>query len=133
MSICSGRSKRASLAQSGQGREWVPLECLRSQVDFQEVVKVPLARWLCFARFPLWGFSELTVPFVHFPGTGPDQLGPTGERFLDNRRFDGPLPLALEDNLQAVIGSMHLGRSEGPTEASRSGSSDFHVLESFIG
>jgi ATP-dependent DNA helicase RecG len=67
---------------------------------------VTLAGWLCFARFPQLHFPELTITFVHYPGTQPDQLGPRGERFVDNRRFDGPLPLALNDALQAVVGAM---------------------------
>lgn len=68
--------------------------------------RITLAGWLCFCRFPQRDFPELTITFVHYPGTQPDQLGPLGERFLDNRRFDGPLSLALEDALQTVVGSM---------------------------
>jgi ATP-dependent DNA helicase RecG len=65
-----------------------------------------LAGLLCFARFPQRWFPNLTITLIHYPGTSPDQLGPRGERLLDNRRFDGPLSQALDDALQAVIGSM---------------------------
>jgi ATP-dependent DNA helicase RecG len=65
-----------------------------------------LAGLLCFAPFPQRWFPNLTITLIHYPGTSPDQLGPRGERLLDNRRFDGPLPQALDDALQAVVGSM---------------------------
>jgi ATP-dependent DNA helicase RecG len=67
---------------------------------------VTLAGLLCFARFPQKWFPSLTITFVHYPGTQADQLGPRGERFLDDRRFDGPLTVALEDALQTVVGAM---------------------------
>jgi ATP-dependent DNA helicase RecG len=81
-------------------------ELLRNLRVVEEKGDITLAGWLCFARFPQQFFPELTITFVHYPGTQPDQLGPQGERFLDNRRFDGPLPVALDDALQAVVGSM---------------------------
>ena len=65
-----------------------------------------LAGLLCFATFPQRWFPNLTITLIHYPGINPDQLGPRGERLLDNRRFDGSLPQALDDALQAVIGSM---------------------------
>lgn len=68
--------------------------------------RVTLAGLLCFARYPQQWFPSLTITFVHYPGTKADELGPRGERFLDNRRFDGPLIVALEDALQRVVGAM---------------------------
>ena len=68
--------------------------------------KITLAGLLCFAPFPQKWFPSLTITFVHYPGTQPDQLGARGERFLDDRRFDGPLPAALDDALNMIVGSM---------------------------
>ena len=68
--------------------------------------EVSLAGLICFASFPQQWFPHLTITLVHYPGTNPDQVGPRGERLLDNRRFDGPLTEALADALQAVVGSM---------------------------
>lgn len=68
--------------------------------------QVTLAGLLCFARYPQQWFPSLTVTFVHYPGTRADEVGPRGERFLDNRRFDGPLTVALDDALQTIVGAM---------------------------
>ena len=68
--------------------------------------QVTLAGVLCFARNPQHWFPSLTITFLHYPGTRSDELGPRGERFLDNRRFDGPLTEALEDALQTAVGAM---------------------------
>jgi ATP-dependent DNA helicase RecG len=68
--------------------------------------KVTLAGVLCFARYPQQWLPSLTITFLHYPGTRADELGPRGERFLDNRRFDGPLSEALDDALGTVVGAM---------------------------
>lgn len=68
--------------------------------------KVTLAGVLCFARNPQQWLPSLTITFLHYPGTRADELGPRGERFLDNRRFDGPLSEALSDALGTVVGAM---------------------------
>jgi ATP-dependent DNA helicase RecG len=68
--------------------------------------RVTLAGLLCFGRFPQHWFPSLAITFVHYPGNQPDQLGPGGERFLDDRRFDGPLPAALDDALNTIVRSM---------------------------
>lgn len=94
------RTRRPRLASLGDDELLRRLHVL----DAQGVVT--LAGWLCFAPFPQERFPELTTTFVHYPGVQPDQLGTGGVRFLDNRRFDGLLPLAQEDALQAIVGSM---------------------------
>jgi ATP-dependent DNA helicase RecG len=81
-------------------------ELLQNLRVFDADGKVTLAGWLCFARFPQKDFPELTITFVHYPGTQSDQIGAQAERFVDNRRFDGPLTVALDDALQAIVGSM---------------------------
>ena len=73
-------------------------------LDAQE--RVTLGGLLCFAKFPQQWFPAITITFVHYPGTQADQLGMRDERFLDNRRSDGPLPLALEDALKTVVHAM---------------------------
>ena len=73
-------------------------------LDAQE--RVTLGGLLCFAKFPQQWFPAITITFVHYPGTQADQLGTHDQRFIDNRRFDGPLPLALEDALKTVVHAM---------------------------
>ena len=94
------RGRRPRLATLGDE------DLLRQLHVIEENHRVTLAGLLCFARFPQQWLPSLTITFLHFPGTQADQLGPHGERFLDNRRFDGPLPLALKDALNAVVGAM---------------------------
>lgn len=94
------RTRRPRLAQMSDE------ELLRSLHIVEPEGRVTLAGLLCFARFPQQWFPALTITFVHYPGAQADQLGPRGERFLDNRRFDGPLSLALDDALQSVVGAM---------------------------
>ena len=94
------RRRRPRLANVGDD------ELLRQLHVVEDDQRVTLAGLLCFARFPHQWFPSLTITFLHFPGTQADQLGLHGERFLDNRRFDGPLPLALDDALNAVVAAM---------------------------
>lgn len=68
--------------------------------------QLTLGGLLCCAKFPQKWFPSLAITFVHYPGTRGDELSARGERFLDNRRFDGPLPAALDDALDAIVGAM---------------------------
>jgi ATP-dependent DNA helicase RecG len=81
-------------------------DLLRSLHVIQADGGVTLAGLLCFARFPQQWFPSLAVTFVHYPGTQADLLGPRGERFVDNRRFDGPLAAVLDEALSTVVGAM---------------------------
>lgn len=94
------RKRRPRLARMSDG------EILRHMHVVDAEGRVSLAGVLCFARHPQQWFPALTITFLHYPGTQADQLGPRGERFLDNRRFDGPLVEALDDSLQTIVGAM---------------------------
>jgi len=61
-----------------------------------------LAAVLLFSLFPQGYFPQLCVTAVSVPGTEVGQLGPEGERFLDNRRIEGTLTEMLEDALAFV-------------------------------
>jgi ATP-dependent DNA helicase RecG len=91
------RAKFASLSDE---------EILRNLNVLDSEGRVTLAGVLCFAKLPQRWFPSLVITFVHYPGVQAGEPGPRGERFIDNRRFDGPLPQALDDALQAVVGSM---------------------------
>jgi ATP-dependent DNA helicase RecG len=94
------RRRRSRLARVDQS------ELLQTLHVISPAGEATLAGLLCFATFPQRWFPNLTITLIHYPGTNSDQLGPRGERLLDNRRFDGPLPQALDQALMAVIGSM---------------------------
>lgn len=61
-----------------------------------------LAAVLLFSLFPQGYFPQMCVTAVSVPGTEVGQLGPEGERFLDNRRIEGTLTEMLEDALAFV-------------------------------
>ncbi|MDY0170347.1 MAG: ATP-binding protein [Thermoguttaceae bacterium] len=94
------RKRRPKLAGRSDG------DILRQMHVLDAEGKATLAGVLCFARHPQQWFPSLTITFLHYPGTRSDELGPRGERFLDNRRFDGPLTEALDDALDTVVGAM---------------------------
>jgi ATP-dependent DNA helicase RecG len=47
---------------------------------------------LALGTYPQQFFPQLGVTFVAYPTPVLGEPGPRGERFLDNRRFDGPIP-----------------------------------------
>ena len=61
-----------------------------------------LAAVLLFSLFPQGYFPQMCVTAVSVPGTEVGQLGPEGERFLDNQRIKGTLTEMLEDALAFV-------------------------------
>jgi len=61
-----------------------------------------MAAVLLFGLFPQAYFPRMCVTAVSVPGTEVGQLGPEGERFLDNQRIEGTLTQMLEDALSFV-------------------------------
>ena len=51
-----------------------------------------VAGLLVFGRYPQEFFPQLFVSVVVLPGVQMGDLGPGGERFIDNRTIEGPLP-----------------------------------------
>ena len=52
---------------------------------------VSLAGWLCFAPYPQKFFPSLCVTLMRFPTPVAGEIGPEGERFLDNVKIEGPI------------------------------------------
>lgn len=68
-----------------------------------------LAGLLVFGHYPQRYFPQLFVSVVVVPGTSMGELGPNGERFLDNRTLEGPLPEMAADAVSAL--TRHLSRA----------------------
>ncbi|WP_127841360.1 ATP-binding protein [Actinomyces wuliandei] len=66
-----------------------------------------LAGFLCLATYPQQRLPKLTVDVAVHPETTKSHRGDV--RFVDRRTCDGPLPVAVEDAVNAV--ARHLGRS----------------------
>lgn len=65
-----------------------------------------LAGLLVFGVFPQQFEQQLRITFVHYFGISEDELGPHGERFVDNRSFEGPIPAMLDAALFHIVGAL---------------------------
>lgn len=96
--------RRLRERDSGPYRAWTDEKILRTLrilvPDGEGGLACSLAGWLCFAAYPQERFPNLCVAFVRYPT-------PTaGERFLDNVRLDGPLPLLVVETLRTLKRNM---------------------------
>lgn len=67
---------------------------------------VSLAGWLCFTPYPQERFPNLCVTFTRYPTPIAGELGPAGERFLDNVKIEGPLPQLVVETMRALKRNM---------------------------
>ncbi len=74
-----------------------------------EAIHPTLAGLLVFGLWPQRCFPALTITFVRYYGTEPGVKGPRGERFLDNRKFEGRLDEMVDDAVQRVVVNMRHG------------------------
>jgi ATP-dependent DNA helicase RecG len=65
-----------------------------------------LAGLLALGRHPQQFFPALGVTFVAYPTPRIGEPGPGGERFLDNRRFEGPIPGLIRPVLDGLYRNM---------------------------
>jgi len=68
-----------------------------------------LASLLVFGVWPQKHFPSLMLTFVRYPGAEPGTKGPRGERFLDNRKFEGRLDEMADDAVQRIVANMRHG------------------------
>ncbi|MFO7917286.1 MAG: ATP-binding protein [Anaerolineae bacterium] len=68
-----------------------------------------LAGLLVFGLWPQQHFPSLTITFVRYRGTEPGVKGPRGERFLDNRKFEGRLDEMVDEAVKRVTTNMRHG------------------------
>ncbi len=66
-----------------------------------------LAGLLAFGTYPQYYFPTLSVTFTRYPGTS--KASASAVKFLDDVRADGPIPVVLEDILQAVSRNIQRG------------------------
>jgi len=55
-----------------------------------------LAGLLMFGKYPQEFFPQLTITFLQYYGTTEEERAPRGERFVDNQRFEGPIPEMID-------------------------------------
>lgn len=101
------RLRRAERSTFRQRTDEGTLRTLKALVPHGEQRWVPsLGGLLALGTYPQQFFPELGVTFVVYPTPNLGEPGPRGERFLDQGRFDGPIPQILEPVLQALQRNM---------------------------
>lgn len=86
--------------------------------------KYTLSAVLMFGMYPQSFFPQLCMTAVRIPGTEIGELGPEGERFLDNRRIEGSIQEMFDEAIMFVQANMktktiispQTGRREDRTE-----------------
>ncbi|WP_089942083.1 ATP-binding protein [Candidatus Entotheonella palauensis] len=68
--------------------------------------KPTLAGLLMFGKFPQEFLPQLMMTFVQYYGTTEEERTPRGERFLDNQRFEGPIPEMIDWAESHILGAM---------------------------
>jgi ATP-dependent DNA helicase RecG len=74
--------------------------------DDNGVLRPTLAGLLVFGQYPQQFEGQLVITFLQFFGTREDEPTPRGERFLDNRKFEGALPRIVDDAVDYVLASI---------------------------
>jgi len=70
------------------------------------VVRPSLAGLLTFGKYPQEFLPQLMITFVQYYGTTEEERTPRGERFIDNQRFEGPIPEMIDRAETHILGVM---------------------------
>jgi len=59
-----------------------------------------------FGKYPQEFFPQLMITFVQYFGTTEDEKTPQGARFVDNRRFEGPITEMVDETETYIMSAM---------------------------
>lgn len=79
---------------------------LRIVRDVDGTPRPTLAGLLAFGKYPQQFLSQLVITFLQFYGTTETEKTPRGERFLDNRKFEGPIPEMVAETVNHVLATI---------------------------
>ena len=85
------------------------LQHLRILRESDGILQPTLAGLLVFGKYPQTVEPQLVITFLHYYGTSETEKTPRGERFLDNRKFEGPVPAMIEQAVNHVTASIRKG------------------------
>ncbi|MEU4238920.1 ATP-binding protein [Actinoplanes sp. NPDC026619] len=71
--------------------------------DPNGVVRPTLGGLLALGTYPQQFFPQLNATLIAYPGTSTQDVPANGPRFLDNRSFDGPIPVIVDEVVTAVL------------------------------
>ncbi|MBO3740849.1 ATP-binding protein [Actinoplanes flavus] len=99
--------------------------------DSAGVLRPSLGGLLTLGIYPQQFFPQLNATLVVYPGTSAQDIPVNGPRFLENRTFDGPIPVIVDEAVTAVLrntsvrsfidGSGRIDRYDYPAEVIREG------------
>jgi ATP-dependent DNA helicase RecG len=72
-------------------------------VDSAGQLRPTLGGLLALGGYPQQFFPQLNATFVVYPGLSDQDVPANGPRFLDNRSFDGPIPVIVDEAVTAVL------------------------------
>lgn len=99
------RRTRPQAAYLNQPFEQV-LKQLRIVQEVNGELRPTLAGLLVFGKYLQAFEPQLVITFLQFYGTTETEKTPRGERFLDNRKFEGPIPEMVENAVNHVLASI---------------------------
>lgn len=67
-------------------------------------VRPTRAGLLMFGTYPQAAEPQLVTTFLQYAGVDEHTKGPRGERFVDNRKFEGPIPEMLDEAVSHIMG-----------------------------
>jgi len=99
------RQIRPRAAFLNSGKEEVLLR-LRIASQDDDVIRPTLAGLLTFGKYPQEFYPQLMITFVQYFGTTEDERTPQGARFVDNRRFEGPITEMVDEAETYIMSAM---------------------------
>lgn len=82
------------------------LKQLRIIREVNGIMRPTLAGLLVFGKYPQSFEPQLMITFLQYYGTTETEKTPRGERFLDNRKFEGRIPEMVESVVNYTLTSM---------------------------
>ena len=94
---------RAGFLKSGKEEIFLRL---RIAAQDSGIIRPTLAGLLMFGKYPQEFFPQLMITFVQYFGTTEDERTPQGARFVDNRRFEGPITEMVDEAETYIMSAM---------------------------
>jgi len=85
------------------------LKQLRVVAEVDGILRPTLAGLLMFGSYPQRFEQQMVVVFLQFYGTTTTEEAPSGERFLDNRKFEGTVKEIIDNATDYVMAGMRKG------------------------
>ncbi|MCI0694401.1 putative DNA binding domain-containing protein [candidate division KSB1 bacterium] len=88
----------------------LPFEQVLSQLhvvrEVDGVLRPTLAGLLMFGKYPQEFEIQMVITFLQYFGTTETEATPRGERFLDNRKFEGTIPEIVDSAVNQVLANI---------------------------